>query len=88
MTIKTPKKDKIKAIRKVGFMWLWKKKTLIKVTKIGAVFAIKVAWATEVKYIDQFHKAISIPKLIPANINKSHELLSKFNLRLNLDWNN
>ena len=33
---------------------------------MGAVFAIKVACATEVKEMDQFHTAISDPKKTPA----------------------
>ena len=61
-------------------MWnifILRKKKAIKVTKIGAVFAIKVAWATDVKLIDQFQTAISVPKKTPAKNKKTKLSLVK-----------
>ena len=58
-------KRKFEGKKKDLLIVCFKKVKAIKVTKIGAVFASKVAWATEVNWIDQFQTAISDPKNIP-----------------------
>ena len=60
-------KDRARAPKKADRIFSRKKKKLIRVTKIGAVLAMSVAWATEVKLIAQFQTAMSVPKKIPAS---------------------